>query len=243
MTLRKDIETDADLVNAYTIYWAERMEMEPDKDPTRFELFEPDRAKHLVELTSFRASTLPHSIRSCHRWQLRLNDVRKVSVINKKKEMTGVDVNCYGFQSVKVVRTGHTCHAVGIVSSAPEMRHSCGDPGANPDECAACKAGLGEQDLDTMHDLDEQSLASLGVNAKMWRGWRIAYRTAQPERETAESAQKRIDNKRKLSNDKPFRTDSSLSKSDQQRRESAQKLTAIRRARANSQSAAGLPAW
>ena len=83
-------------------------------------------------------------------------------------------------------------------------------------------------------------LAELGINQRLWRGWRLAYRLKEPEKESVAVAVARIRAKIKVSNDCPMEVIVPRTKSDAERRAAAQRLADAKRDRAAAQRAAGL---
>ena len=132
-------------------------------------------------------------LRGCHRWSLRCNDTRRKMHMNRDGLLTGVKIACEGFRAVSLTRTGWTAAASGFVSSSEKLRHTCQDEPAEerPDVCIACTSGLALKDTDAQQ-IDAKSLNEAGVNVRLWRGWRVSYRTSTPEAETAEKACDRI---------------------------------------------------
>ena len=246
----QEILDELELCAVYRRWWQYRVAQDPTKEAAEFLIFEPGREKSAVELTALKAHTLTEKLKGCHRWTLRINDHRRKALMNKFGVLTGVDFTTTGFSGVGLVRTGHTCQAEGVVLSSDKLCHTCQDPppppppGEGPSKivCAACIAGLPLDEADAA-EIDARQLASVGVECKIWRGWKLAYRQKKPEAETAEVASARIMKKIALSNDKPVKTDGSFKKTVDQRRQAASRIAGKKAARAKAQIAAGKPAW
>ena len=96
---------------------------------------------------------------------------------------------------------------------------------------------------DECAELDDKNLTEVGIQVKSWRGWKIAYRTKQPDRESVEACSQRIATKQKHSIDIPFSTVCSRTKSGVERKAASDAQIRIRKLRADAQKAAGVEAW
>ena len=225
--LGKDILDDKDLVQCYKDWWTEAQVADPGKWDAHFHLYEPHCARHEVHVSQFKPSSLPKSIRGCHRWNFRLNDKRRTNLANSYGELTGVDVSCYGFVSGGILKVASTNRAIVLDQASTELKHTCQGPelpsGSEvppPQQCLACAAGISIQNEEEPDD-DEKRLAEVGVQTKSWRGWKISFRTQEPEKESAVSCFARLERKMAISTDKPFSTECSRTKTVMQRKEAS----------------------
>ena len=83
----------------------------------------------------------------------------------------------------------------------------------------------------------------IGIKSRVWRGWRVAYRLKEPEREGVAEIEKRLAAKMKLSVDRPFSTEVSRTKTPEQRKAAYVKSATLRQARAAAQKLAGIDPW
>ena len=108
--------------------------------------------------------------------------------------------------------------------------------------CRACVLGVPLRD-DECAELDSRNLTEVGIQVMSWRGWKISYRTKQPDKESVEACSARIANKQKHSIDIPFSTVCSRTKSGVERKAASDAQARIRKVRADAQKAAGVDAW
>ena len=92
-------------------------------------------------------------------------------------------------------------------------------------------------------EIDAKSLNEIGVSTRVWRGWRVSYRTKEPEKETAEQCAARIAHKQKLSIDQPFSTEVGRTKTAAERKAASDKSSGVRKARGLNHKTCGLDLW
>ena len=139
-----------------------------------YEEFRPPCHKSNVKTLTFKASSLPTRIKLCHAWDFTRSDKRRVRMLgtgDRKFEATGVFCRATMFDGCKCI-AAQTCH--------PKV----------------LSPGEGNDDIENEEPEHEHERAEVTHKTKEWQGWRLAYRTVEPEKHTTLSYSKKL--RRKL---------------------------------------------
>lgn len=175
---RRIIDTVADLVEVLTAAHAQQVDIDRtnnarQRPPEHYEEFLP-QPKSEVEVSTLLASSLPCTISGCHGWEFTIADRRRVepgkSLIGKDgRTLTGIKCKASMFW-------GAQCSSDQTVF--PKLRAESDVP--EPAEALAAQ------------ELPEYDEEYPTTGLKWWQGWRVSFRTQEPDKTADEKYQARV---------------------------------------------------
>jgi len=133
----------------------------PHSPEEHFFVYLPSCSKAHTRSTVLSRQSLTCSIKGSYSWSFTLNDLWRVRLVgNDGVSLTSVDVRALRLLSVQGVADGRVTPKIRLPEAVDE-----------PDEDDAL---VGEDHIVLSH-------ADLLVNSKEWNGWRLSYRTSEPE--------------------------------------------------------------